>query len=184
MDITQFLDILMWIYPRALVVAGSVMYASNFEWLLHKFVMHRPIFGFTYAYKGHWETHHQIFDAGKTYELSNHPHDHQEKDKKTIPMAWWNWIVLLILALIPVVGICTIFQVWWPIPITGFVFIVYYCFYEYFHWCMHDPKGRWFENMKWFKNLNKRHHIHHARPNLNFNVVWPFADWMFGTLKR
>ena len=156
------------------------MYASIFEWCLHKYVMHNKPFGFKYAFHGHQELHHSIFGPKRTYELRNHPPEKQLVNKKTIPMAWWNWIVLLIIATLPVVAMCYAFlSVWWPIVVTSSVFFLYYCTYEYFHWCMHDPKGRWFENKSWFIWINRHHNIHHAKLNKNLNVVLPFADWLF-----
>ncbi len=167
-----------------LVIAAAIVYASHFEWVLHNYVMHDRPFGFAYAYKAHHQTHHVIFGAGKSYKLQNHPEGKQEQHKKTIPMAWWNWIVLLIIATAPIALICLGFlSVWWPVIVTAGVFLLYYIAYEYFHWCMHDSKGRWFENTFWFKWINKHHNLHHKNPKTNLNVVLPLADWMLGTLR-
>lgn len=167
------------------VIVTSVLYASIFEWCLHKFVMHGKPFRFEYAFLGHQEVHHRNFGPGPSYTLENHPPEKQEENKKTIPMAWWNWIVLLIIATLPVVIICFAFlSVWWPTAVTSIIFLLYYLTYEYFHWCMHDPMGRWFENKSWFKWIDKYHRIHHARFNKNLNVVLPFADWLFRSLVK
>jgi hypothetical protein len=145
--------------------------------------MHDQPFGFDYAYKAHHQEHHKTFGAGKTYELSNHPPEKRQKNRRTIPMAWWNWIVLLLIVMLPVVPVCLIFfSLWWPIIITATVFVMYYCTYEYLHWCMHDPQGRWFEDKRWFVWFNKRHRLHHKHVGKNFNVVLPLADLMLGTL--
>ncbi len=162
----------------------SIMYASIFEWVLHKYVMHAKPFGFNYAFNGHVREHHTIFRSGELYVLQNHSPEKQKTHRKTIPMAWWNWIVLLVIANSPVAVICLIISVWWPLIVTTSVFFVYYCTYEYFHWCMHDPKGHWFENKWWFVWINNHHNIHHAKMGKNFNVVLPFADWLFRTLVR
>ncbi len=171
-----------------LVILGTIitstMYASVFEWVLHKHVMHKKPFGFNYAYKHHHQIHHVVFGGYKTYKLSGHKPEKQEKDKKTIPMAWWNWIVLLIIAVSPIAATISIFfGVWFPAVVTAIIFFLYYCTYEYTHWCMHDSKGRWFENKKWFLNLDHRHRLHHQNTNTNFNVVWPFADFLLKTLR-
>jgi hypothetical protein len=178
MDLVNILSVVV-------VVIASIMYASLFEWTLHKYVMHNIPFGFRYAYRAHHEIHHRIFGAGRTYELHNHRPEKVDEDRKTIPMAWWNWIVLLIIATLPVAVVClAVFMIWWPIVVTSIVFFLYYCTYEYFHWCMHDPKGRWFENRSWFIFINNHHRQHHKNPRTNLNVVWPFADWLIGTLVR
>ena len=179
----NFIQILIVIFGVIAVATVSISYASFFEWFLHKYVMHGKPFGFKYAYKGHHETHHVIFGAGKTYELKNHAENKRQLNKKTIPMAWWNWIVLLIFAVSPVIPIwLTVFSMWWPVIITATVFLLYYITYEYFHWCMHDPTGRWFEKTFWFIWINRHHNLHHKNPKTNLNVVLPFADWLLGTL--
>ncbi len=167
------------------VIIFAVTYASFFEWGLHKYVMHRTFLGYRGAYEAHHETHHVIFGAGKTYSLSNHPPEKKEKNKKTIPMAWWHWIFLISVASLPVVLITIVFlPVWWPTVVTVIVFILYYCTYEYFHWCMHDPTGLWFERRRWFIWSNKRHNLHHKNPKTNFNVVLPIADLALGTFRH
>ena len=70
------------------IVVGCV-FASFFEWCLHRFIMHRPLGSFRYPYERHALIHHKIFKADHTYHLVN------EEDKYTIPMAWWNGPVLI-----------------------------------------------------------------------------------------
>jgi hypothetical protein len=67
---------------------------------------------------------------------------------------------------------------WGALAAMGF----YYFLYEYLHYCMHIPKGRWLENTLWFHWLDSHHHMHHMRPFNNLNVVLPLADVLFGTL--
>ena len=76
-------------------VLVAILYASIFEWLLHKFVMHRAIFGFKYAYRAHAQVHHGLFRADRSYHLQ------KAEDKETIPMAWWNGPVLVIISSTP-----------------------------------------------------------------------------------
>src|SRR5216684_2348935 len=76
------------------VIAGCV-FASFFEWALHRFVMHKPVGSFKYPFVKHALIHHRIFKADHTYHLID------EKDKHTIPMAWWNGPVLVIMAAFP-----------------------------------------------------------------------------------
>jgi hypothetical protein len=59
---------------------------------------------------------------------------------------------------------------------------VYYFLYEYLHFCMHVPKGRWLEKSACFSWLDAHHHQHHERHFKNLNVVLPLADLIFGTL--
>ncbi|HEY4507513.1 MAG TPA: hypothetical protein VJJ47_01375 [Candidatus Paceibacterota bacterium] len=47
----------------------GVVYASLFEWVLHRYVMHRPLGWLRFPYEKHAQTHHRIFRAGKTVKL-------------------------------------------------------------------------------------------------------------------
>lgn len=159
-----------------MTVFVTIPYASFFEWLLHKYVMHRPIFGFLYAYRAHAQVHHGIFRADHSYHL------HKEEDKWTIPMAWWNSVVLVPLASSPFIIIGWALESL-AIPITAFVVIyMYYGVYEVLHWCMHLPKKRRVEFWRIFQWLNGHHVLHHRYTGRNFNVVFPLADWCLGTL--
>src|SRR5580692_4569957 len=77
----------------------AVIFASFFECALHRYFMHRPVGKFDYAFRAHALVHHQTFKADHTYHLIN------EKDKKTIPMAWWNGPVLIAVGMLPVLAL-------------------------------------------------------------------------------
>jgi len=164
-----------------LIVIGAVIlnvvYASTFEWLLHRFVMHRPFLKMRYAYEKHALTHHRIFRSDETYHLS------RAEDKHTIPMKWWNAPVLIAIAVFPSIILSILFAWWIWIP-SFVVFTLYYVAYEYMHWCMHLPRKRAVERTGIFFRLNGHHLLHHRFMGKNFNVVLPLADLMFGTLCR
>jgi len=157
-------------------IAAGIVFASFFEWHLHKFVMHRPLGSFRYAFQAHAVVHHKTFKADHTYHLIH------EKDKETIPMAWWNGPVLVAIGVLPFAVLSwAIGQ--WAFVLGGFIaFGSYYCFYEYIHWCMHLPKARRVEKPWWFRKLNGHHLLHHRYMHKNFNVVLPLADLCLGTL--
>lgn len=157
-------------------MATTVVLASFFEWALHKYVMHRPFFSFRYPFQAHAVVHHKVFKADDSYHLIT------ESDKETIPMAWWNGIVLILIFSIPF-GIISYFTGQWGIY-TGAIlaFSSYYGTYEYIHWCMHLPKARRIEKPWWFRRLNGHHLLHHRYMHKNFNVVFPLADLILGTL--
>jgi hypothetical protein len=157
-------------------LAVGVVFASFFEWTLHKYVMHRPVWNFRYAFQAHAVVHHQVFKADKTYHLIN------EQDKKTIPMAWWNGPVLILIGAIPFALLAWLFGQWGFVVGGALAFSVYYGTYEYIHWCMHLPKARRVEKPWWFRKLNGHHLLHHRYMHKNFNVVLPLADYCLGTL--
>jgi len=159
-----------------LIGAGSaIIVASFFEWTVHRFVMHKPVGRFTYAFRAHALVHHQTFKADQTYHLKN------EADKHTIPMAWWNGPVLILGFMAPFL-IPSIVLGNWALSLGALpAFCAYYGFYEYMHWCMHLPKSRRLERSWLFRRLNGHHLLHHRYMHKNFNVVLPLADLFLGT---
>lgn len=155
---------------------GACVFASFFEWTLHKYFMHRPVGRFDYAFRTHTLIHHHVFKADHTYHLIH------EKDKETIPMAWWNGPVLILLNMLPVVPVAIWLGQWAVAAGALAAFTFYYCAYEYMHWCMHLPKARKVEQSWVFYRLNGHHLLHHRYMHKNFNVVLPLADLLLGTL--
>jgi hypothetical protein len=162
-----------WFFPALAVwwLASSFM-----EWALHRYIMHKPLGSFDYPFKAHAVVHHQVFKADETYHLI------KESDKKTIPMAWWNGPVLVLLASIPVIPVAYILGNAWVYFGAATGTAIYYITYEYIHWCMHLPKARRMERSWLFRRLNGHHLLHHRYMHKNFNVVFPMADLLLGTL--
>src|SRR6185437_9458688 len=52
------------------------------------------------------------------------------------------------------------------------------------HLEMHKPENRGFSHWGIYKFLARYHWLHHRYPNKNFNVVFPFADFVLGTAAR
>lgn len=167
------MDLLFW---SGIGAFAAIVFASFFEWTLHRYVMHRPVGNFDYAFKAHAIVHHQIFKADHTYHLIH------DKDKRTIPMAWWNGPVLVACCQIPFV-IWSFFSGHWGLALGSTVACgAYYGAYEYMHWCMHLPKKRNIERSGIYFRLNGHHLLHHRYMHKNFNVVLPLADLLLGTL--
>jgi hypothetical protein len=157
-------------------VLSGVTFASLFEWVLHRFFMHRPTAGFRYPFERHALVHHRIFKADHTYHLI---HEH---DKATVPMAWWNGPVLVALTLVPFLILALMVQKWGILCGAAIASAGYYAAYEYMHWCMHLPRKRQLERSGIFFRLNGHHLLHHRYMHKNFNVVLPLADLCLGTL--
>ncbi len=166
-------DLFFW---AAIGTIAAVVFSSFFEWGLHRYVMHRPIGGFTYPFRAHALVHHRIFRADHSYHL------HDEQDKWTIPMAWWNGPVLILVCLIPFVAAALALGKWGLLAGAGLTFAAYYAAYEYLHWCMHLPRRRTVERSGLFFRLNGHHVLHHRYMHKNYNVVLPLADLCLGTL--
>ncbi|MSR71456.1 MAG: fatty acid hydroxylase [Candidatus Taylorbacteria bacterium] len=168
------------IFYYVILVLTIIAYTSIFEWILHKYIMHKPLGKFDYPFKAHAIVHHGLFKADETYHLTSHEN---QADRKTIPMAWWNALILVPLAALPFTFL-SLFDTWVLATTAVTIIALYYGTYEYIHWCMHLPKNRQFECWDLFRRLNGHHVLHHRYMHKNFNVVLPFADWCFGTLLK
>ena len=160
----------------SLGITLGIFFASFFEWVLHKYIMHRPLGKFVYPFERHAVVHHRTFKADHTYHLVN------DSDKKTIPMAWWNGPVLVMCCQLPFLITCLIIGNYWLVLGSTIAIASYYGAYEYMHWCMHLPKQRQLERSWIFFRLNGHHLLHHRYMHKNFNVVLPLADLLTGTL--
>ena len=156
--------------------AVATVIGSFFEWTLHRHVMHRPVGGFTYPFRAHTHIHHKVFKADHSYHLSD------EKDKETIPMAWWNGPCLVMVFTLPFFIVSLSTGIWAVTFGAGAAVGAYYGTYEYLHWCMHLPRSRRVEMSRIFRRLNGHHLLHHRYMQKNFNVVLPLADLILGTL--
>src|SRR5215469_5272077 len=129
----------------AIGAMAATVYASLFEWALHRYLIHEP-------------------------------------DKKTIPMAWWNGPVIVLIGLMPFVAWSFFSHKWGVLCGAAVVCVLYFAAYEYMHWCMHLPKKRHVERSGIFFRLNGHHLLHHRYMHKNYNVVLPLADLCLGTL--
>ena len=157
------------------VVLGTV-FDSFFEWFLHRYVMHRKVGGFDYAFERHAVIHHRVFQADSSYHLRH------EADKATVPMAWWNGPVLIVLTQVPFVIAAWVMGNFALVCGSLLATCLYYAAYEYMHWCMHIPRQRRVERSGIFFRLNGHHLLHHRYMHKNFNVVLPLADFCLRTL--
>jgi len=155
----------------------AFFYATFFEWALHKHVMHTPK-RVAYAYQSHDQVHHKVFGYKHNYHLQH------DEDKPLVTFAWWNYPLLLGLNLPIFFGLQWLLGmpiIWGGIAAMTF----YYACYEYFHYCYHVPKNRWFEKFALYQRVKEHHLLHHKYKFRNLNVVFPIADIVLGTrIKR
>ncbi|MBL4644380.1 MAG: sterol desaturase family protein [Candidatus Pacebacteria bacterium] len=162
----------------------GVIYASFFEWVLHKKIMHQVVGGFSYPFETHALVHHKVFKADDTY------HTRDKKSRSKIPMAWWNGPVIIIVGMLlgPLPIAIWVYEFGYQTEaillctVSFLTFSCYFALYEYLHWRMHAPRDGWLEGTWVFKKLNAHHILHHRHMGSNFNTVVPLADWVLGTL--
>ena len=176
----EFPVLLLLLVPAVVLVV--IVQASFFEWIYHRYWLHRPWLP-PQMFTAHTLVHHQLCKHEDTF------HVHDEEQEEALTFQWWGGPALIAVNLIPWVG------VWWPLrdamSLSFFVvflttmvvtFFLYYAAYEGFHYLMHRPSIAWIERSRPFRFLERHHRIHHAEMGKNFNVVVPLADLVLGTL--
>lgn len=155
--------------------AGAVVFASFFEWIFHKYVLHRPFSFLRFAFKSHALVHHKLFRHDDTYHLSKDEYGDQ------VGFAWWHGIVMVSLGLIPFSIVAFLLGRPWLTLVPAPIFYLYVIAFEYIHTIFHVPANRWLERRKFFQFLKEHHRLHHHRYGKNLNVVLPLADYVLGT---
>ena len=163
-----------------LTVPAVFLYANLVEYLGHRGPMHHPVRGLGLLYKRHTKQHHRFFtDRAMAFDTS--------RDFKAVlfppvmilfflggfglPM----WLLLYWLASANVA---------WLAVATG---MAYYLNYEWLHFAYHcDPDSRVgrMPGLAALRRLHLRHHDPRLMARHNFNITYPVADWLFGTLYR
>lgn len=67
------------------------------------------------------------------------------------------------------------------------VALTYYLAYEVLHLLAHLPASNALTRSPLLHRLLRHHRLHHAPGVMNkgnYNIVFPFGDWLFGTLRR
>lgn len=171
----------------ATLILGTLS-SSIGEWLIHKYIMHRPFWFITFPAYAHGKVHHGIFGSDASYHLNNRPPEDIPEARGKIAAARWTFLVVIPLGTLPYVLAATPFAYfdWWAVAFTiggvgFFVATTYYITYETIHWWMHLPKKRRIERSRLFIWLNGHHILHHRYVDKNLNVVLPFADILFMT---
>jgi len=158
------------------VFPAGIVYASLAEWVIHRFLMHRPILRITHFYTGHALVHHGRYKSDSSYLVG-------DRERVEVTLAWWA-MPFPVLSQTPFVAAIGI---WVSAPAAVGLFValtLYQASYEYFHYCMHVPSNRWFERTGAFMWINDHHLQHHRKFNTNLNIILPIADYLFGTRRR
>jgi hypothetical protein len=147
-------------------------YASILEWLVHRFGYHeaRVWRAATAAHHLHHEVRYPkaaFFEHDGSYETSQ-------------PF----WLEALYVGLhLPAFALLAHFSV--PAAATAFVVIsLYATLAHYVHPLTHLRTGLPYERTRLWKKLVARHVRHHHEQAINFNVLLPLGDALFGTLDR
>lgn len=151
------------------IVLGSII-----EWIVHKHFMHSVRWMKT-PHKKHAIMHHAERRApGKFFAKEDELKEYHLFETSFMPILWMLHAPLFY-------AIYWLFGAWASLGVAAGT-AAYVLSYEVLHWSIHCPDEFPFRNSRWFRFLIEHHRRHHNRSDINYNVVLPLADWMFGTL--
>ncbi|MCC7530966.1 MAG: sterol desaturase family protein [Candidatus Melainabacteria bacterium] len=84
---------------------------------------------------------------------------------------------------LPVIVIIAMFSIPCAIVFAGVV-TLHHWIWNKIHLEMHKPEHPGFSRWPIYKFLARYHWLHHRYPDKNFNVVFPFADYVLGSCAR
>lgn len=163
-----------WFSPVWMIL--SVAWASTALYLVHRFLIHRKVWGFLWAYKmHHW--HHTFYQA--------HAMEYDElNDVYMLLMPPWLQLIYFVLYLPLVTWLFSFILPADFVPHLILTLTLWYGLYEAIHWIEHLPDGHSLMRFK-FARFMKRHHIGHHHPKYkdtcNFGIVEPSQDYLWGT---
>ena len=181
-------------------VIGGVLFtlipASIYEWLVHRYVYHRQSRGpLARIYRIHHQGHHaRIFPTWRY--TSNGPvrrHPVLEADTSDLyPPGWRNLISKAAhFCFYMSIGLLFIWTPAWlstrdPIFLASIIVTsaIISDLFVRVHDAIHYPgRFRLVESQPWFPFIDRHHFIHHVDLGANVNFLLPLADWCYGTLR-
>ncbi len=160
-----------------LVVPGVLLLANWFEWRVHKHVLHRRRWPLQIIYDKHTPMHHMIY---------------VETDMALRSVDEFRLVLMPAMGVLGVVVAAAPFAYgvghFWSAA-AGWLFLVtaslYMVTYEVLHLCYHAPHHTFIGRSRVIRFLAKWHAKHHDprfMQRWNFNVCFPFWDWILGTM--
>ncbi|MGE0708077.1 MAG: fatty acid hydroxylase family protein [Planctomycetota bacterium] len=160
------------------LVPLSLAFANLFEWWVHRGPLHRRAPGLARLYERHTRTHHVYF---------THERMALRSPRELALVLFPPWMVpLLVLMLAPLALALGLWR-WnlaWLFLASG---LAYYLLYEWLHLMHHLPPESWLGRRRLVAALRRHHWRHHDPTRMlagNFNVSFPLADGLLGTVLR
>lgn len=163
-----------------LTLPATFLYANLSEYLGHRGPMHHPVRGLRTIYRRHSREHHIFFTAENMI----------ARDADDFTAVLFPPILLLFFtaAFALPVGVLLAWLTSANVAyLFGLMSLAYFLNYELLHLAYHLPETSWVYKIPFVKELRKHHTVHHRlelMSQYNFNITYPIADWLFGTVYR
>ena len=136
------------------------VYGVLIEYVLHRWVMHKPYLGRLWYY-------------------TEHAVEHHGKGRNDINVSLSPITVSLIAS--PVMLLYFIYGYGVFVVVVALSFL-YAGLWTVLHNSFHDVKYTWVHKcFPFYSTLEKHHILHHKNPNTNFGTIFFFSDYLFGT---
>jgi hypothetical protein len=182
----------------ALALAVCLLIGSIVEWMVHRWLMHRPtrLPGLRLAYDHHHRAHHwinfppdQYIQAGPVQYV---PLWRGRLDQVATSRVAWTLTVASHFAFYGVFALLSaVLPAWWwtgnvvfaaTVSVTAVVLLVLFI---RVHDAMHYPGlSPLLERLAFFRWLDHHHYIHHIDTGANTNFLLPLGDLLLGTWRR
>lgn len=163
-----------------LTVPLTFLYANIAEYLGHRGPMHHPRRSLGLVFERHTRQHHRFFtDTRMEFD--------SPRDFKAVlfpPVLVTFFLLAFGTPVALLLGWLTTTNVAWLFAITG---TAYFLNYELLHFAYHTPANSWISSLPGMAALRRHHTLHHDQGLMtshHFNITYPIADWLFGTLHR
>lgn len=151
----------------------SAVLISFIEHQVHQKLMHRrSIASFKRTFEAHAIVHHKNHYS-KIFSDAPVPPGEDKEIRLTVRKAP--------IKALPV-ALCLALFSWLGAAIFVATFVFHHWVWNNIHLEMHKPEQRIFSTWTIYKFLARNHWLHHQYPDKNFNVVFPLADYILGTL--
>lgn len=158
----------------------AFLIANLGEYLGHRGPMHHRRRGLTLLYERHARQHHRFYTHDAM--AAESPRDFQMVLFPPVMLLFFlGALATPIGALLHVVVAPNVGWLW------GATVMSYFLTYEWLHLAYHLPPDGWVGRRGLVRRLRHHHTVHHDQRRMahaNFNITFPVADWLFGTIDR
>lgn len=163
-----------------LTVPLTFLYANFAEYFGHRGPMHHLRTGLGKVFERHTRQHHRFFTEQRMEFGSS-------RDFKAVlfpPILVTFFLLAFGTPIVLLLNWLTTSNVAYLFGVTG---TAYFLNYELLHFAHHLPPDHWIARLPVMAALRRHHTIHHDQSlmvNYHFNITYPLADWIMGTLYR
>ena len=161
------------------IVVGLIVasvFGSFFEFVVHKYVMHLglPLFGKKVLFPQQQHSH-AVLHHGTYYKKFDHEDDPVGKEESILFTK--EEIIAVQVGLLPAFLVIA-----WFSPVVALCFSVvafaHNNLWNIIHHEMHQPEYPSWTKWSVYRFLARHHFLHHRHTGTNYNVVFPFADYV------